>query len=476
MADSPRHSSSSDEKNSNSQPPSPDTYTADEKHPSSTSFCQSPSTLAINRLGRDYVADEHHLENGPSNPTPPQITFPEGGWQAWLTVLGGWMVIFCTAGSMQSFGVYQNYYTLVSLTDHPPSDISWIGSLQACLMFGGGIFSGKMFDLGLFKHMLAGGSLLFVFSQFMLSLVKPHHFYQNFLAQGVGMGLSMGILFMPTLSIASHYFKRKRALAMGIMLSGGSLGAAIYPILLNPLFNGKVGFAWGVRAAAFLNLGFLIIANITMKTRLPPRPSSAPIDMKGIVTDVPYLICNAGSFFVFWGLFVPYFYLQLFAAKHGMSEGVVTYGITVLNIVGIFGRTVPNLFADMWGPFNVIITMAVITGSVVFALLGATSGSGLIPFAVIYGFTSGGFVSVLGPVAATFARDINEVGTRMGLVTFVFSFAMLTGSPISGVLLHPPEYTWYRPVVFSGVTVLSGAALLAVSRSMQAKKKQTWRV
>ncbi|KAF9266671.1 MFS general substrate transporter [Marasmius fiardii PR-910] len=446
-----------------SQPPSP-IYSSDEKGGGSES-CR----IVVGERSKEGGSG---LESG----TPTTPDFPEGGWQAWLTVLGGWMVLFCTAGSMQSFGVYQNYYTLVSLTDHPPSDISWIGSVQACLMFGGGIISGKLFDSGLFKFMLAGGSLLFVFSSFMLSLVKPHHYYQNFLAQGIGIGLSMGLLFMPTLSIASHYFKKRRALAMGIMLSGGSLGAAIYPILLNPLFMGNVGFAWGVRAASFLNLGFFTIANIIMKTRLPPRTNKKPIDMKEIFTDVPYMICNAGSFLVFWGLFVPYFYLQLFAAKHHMSPAVVTYGITVLNIVGVIGRTIPNLFADMWGPFNVTIAMAVITGSLVFALLGATTGAGLIPFAVIYGFTSGGFVSVLGPVAATFARDLNEVGLRMGIVTFISSFAMLTGSPISGALLHSPEYVWHRPVIFSGVTVLSGAGLLMIARSMQAKRKQTWRV
>ncbi|KAL0570671.1 hypothetical protein V5O48_011295 [Marasmius crinis-equi] len=381
----PRYSGSSgtrtDEKMS--QPPSP-TYTNDDKLEGSATTCRM--------IGDRTKEGDNAVENGMPAPSTPD--FPEGGLQAWLTVLGGWMVLFCTAGSMQSFGVYQNYYTLVSLTDHPPSDISWIGSVQACLMFGGGIVSGKMFDSGLFKYMLAGGSLLFVFSSFMLSLVKPHHYYQNFLAQGIGMGLGMGILFMPTLSIASHYFKRKRALAMGIMLSGGSLGAAIWPILLNPLFTGKVGFAWGVRAASFIYLGFFAIANLIMKTRLPPRKNAKPVDMKGIVTDVPYLICNAGSFLVFWGLFVPYFYLQLFAAKHNMSHAVVTYGITVLNIVGVLGRTVPNLFADMWGPFNVTITMAIITGSLVFALLGTTTGGGLIPFAVIYGFTSGGFYSL----------------------------------------------------------------------------------
>jgi len=56
----------------------------------------------------------------------------------------------------------------------------------------------------------------------MLSLAQPHHFYQNFLAQGVGMGFAMGMMFMPALGIPSHYFKRRRALAMGIVLSGES--------------------------------------------------------------------------------------------------------------------------------------------------------------------------------------------------------------------------------------------------------------
>jgi len=74
------------------------------------------------------------------------------------------MITFCTAGTMQSFGVYQNYYTLVSLTEHPPSDISWIGSLQGCFMFGGGIISGQLFDKGYFRHLIGFGSLLFLFS------------------------------------------------------------------------------------------------------------------------------------------------------------------------------------------------------------------------------------------------------------------------------------------------------------------------
>ena len=59
-------------------------------------------------------------ESAPPAPAPP--AFPEGGLKAWLTVLGGSMVLFCTFGAVQSFGVYQDYYTvcliLVRRFDH----------------------------------------------------------------------------------------------------------------------------------------------------------------------------------------------------------------------------------------------------------------------------------------------------------------------------------------------------------------------
>lgn len=97
---------------------------------------------------------------------------------------------------------------------------------------------------------------------FMLSLAQPHHYYQNLLSQGVGMG--MGIMFIPALTITSHYFHEKRSMTMGIVISGekkngnhfrivtdrfigSSLGGVIYPVLLNNIFQRTSGFKWGVR-------------------------------------------------------------------------------------------------------------------------------------------------------------------------------------------------------------------------------------
>lgn len=91
------------------------------------------------------------------------------------------MVTFCTFGVVQSFGVYQDYYTVssysslwlrhcadfiqrISLKQETPSTISWIGSVQVFFVFAIGLPAGRLFDAGYFHHCLIGGSVLYIFS------------------------------------------------------------------------------------------------------------------------------------------------------------------------------------------------------------------------------------------------------------------------------------------------------------------------
>jgi hypothetical protein len=72
------------------------------------------------------------------------------------------------------------------------------------------------------------------------------------------------------MAIISHYFVKRRALAMTIAASGSSLGAVIHPIMLNNTLGGSLGFGNAVRASASLVSGLLFIACLLMRTRLPP--------------------------------------------------------------------------------------------------------------------------------------------------------------------------------------------------------------
>lgn len=160
----------------------------------------------------------------------------------------------------------------------------------------------------------------------MLSLAKPHNYYQVFLSQGLGVGLGMGLLYVPSVSIILHYFKRKRAMVVGIASQGGSIGAIVQTIGLNHLFNGRVGFAWGVRIYGFIMLVMAIASNILIKPRLPPRKlrtdNIPPPNVKKVVTNVPYLVAILGANCVLFGIYFSYFYVQLFSILHGISTNL----------------------------------------------------------------------------------------------------------------------------------------------------------
>ncbi|PCH43361.1 hypothetical protein WOLCODRAFT_153414 [Wolfiporia cocos MD-104 SS10] len=66
---------------------------------------------------------------------------------------------------------------------------------------------------------------------------------------------------------------------MSLWRTPPSIGGIMYPIMVN---QGSSGFTWGVRATVFMTLGF--------------------------------------TFLDFWGVFLLYFYLQLFVNAHRLSN------------------------------------------------------------------------------------------------------------------------------------------------------------
>lgn len=70
--------------------------------------------------------------------------------------------------------------------------------------------------------MLLVGNFLVVLGIMMLSLSTQY--WQVFLSQGVCMGLGAGLLYIPSLAMVGVWFSKKRALAMGIVMSGIAVG------------------------------------------------------------------------------------------------------------------------------------------------------------------------------------------------------------------------------------------------------------
>lgn len=169
------------------------------------------------------VASLEHVPTPPM-PSPP----PDGGLRAWSQVLAGHLINCLTWGFAASFGVYQLHYT--ETLGLPPSQISWIGSIQIFLTFSISAFSGRSADAGYAHHAVAAGSSLCVIGTFMTSLADKY--WQIFLAQGLCTGLGMGIMYMPAVTVVGTYFARKRTMALAIGAAGGGTGSVIFPAIV----------------------------------------------------------------------------------------------------------------------------------------------------------------------------------------------------------------------------------------------------
>jgi hypothetical protein len=173
-----------------------------------------------------------------AEPGPP----PDGGLQAWTQCLCAWLVIMNTWGFVNSFGAFQTYYTTI-LPGIPPSTISWIGSVQAFLMFFLGAFSGRALDAGFFVPTVAVGIVFQLVGIFAMSFAKKY--WQLFLTQGILTGIGGGIFFCPAMGLLSTYFKERRGLALGLATTGNSMGGIVYPVIVRQLLP-KIGFGWTV--------------------------------------------------------------------------------------------------------------------------------------------------------------------------------------------------------------------------------------
>ena len=287
----------------------------------------------------------------------------------------------------------------------------------------------------------------------MLSFAQPQQFYQVFLTQGVGVGISLGFLFLPSVSIISHHFERKRALAMGIAASGSSCGGIAFPILINKMIE-KYGFPWATRITAFICLALISISLACMRTRPPPPPPQVegrrPASILAIFKDVPYLLAILSALANIMGYFFlsksflscfeslteldfVVFYLQLYAITKGVDKTTAFYALTMLNSASTFGRILPNYLADivglysltlrfrnlivpLAGVYNVVIITTFACGVITLATLAVDNAIGIIFLAVFYGFPGGAYISLIGPLFASLSQSVNEVGRVSSIV------------------------------------------------------------
>ncbi|BAE60346.1 unnamed protein product [Aspergillus oryzae RIB40] len=322
---------------------------------------RSISTVATRKdsSSAETCAGNERNEKGGTWTAPDEA--PDGGLIAWFMVLGAWCVLFCSFGWINSIGEFQAYYEQNLLRPDCRSNLrqTWssISSFEriasSCLRFDDDVYIEK---------------------------VLP----DTPIARSV--------------SCIPSWFSKKRGAVYGIVSSGSSIGGVIFPIMISKLIR-ILGFPWTMRICALMILFLLIVANLTVRSRLPPNPRKLSKEsLMRPFHESKTMLLIAGFFTLTFGIFVPMNYFVTAAMADGMGRNLAEYLVAILNAGSLFGRLGAGVFADKMGSYNIFVVVTYIAGILVLALwIPASNNAGTIVFAVLFGFATGArYIATLG--------------------------------------------------------------------------------
>ncbi len=391
-------------------------------------------------------------------------TYPEGGKQAWLCVLGSFCGLMGALGMMNTLGTYQAYLSTHQLKAQSESTTGWIFGIYAFLSFFCGIQIGPIFDAKGPRWLVFTGSVLMLASHLIMGVCTK---YWHFLVViGVIGGMGTSLVFTPAIASIGHHFLRKRGQATGLAAAGGSMGGIVFPLILQALLP-KIGWAWSTRVVALVNLMLLIVANVFITARLPSRKATKENLLPDfrIFRDPVLALTTAGIFFVEWGLFVPLTYLSSYALSNGVSESFSYQLIAILNVGSCFGRYLPGFVADKVGRFNTIVaTIALcLVSTLAFWLPANGSIALIIVYALVFGFASGSGISMT-PVCVGQLCKVENYGRYYATCYTLVSFGSMTGIPIAGQLVTACNGQYWGLIVFTAGSYAASCIMLGAAR------------
>ncbi|KAF2104914.1 MFS general substrate transporter [Rhizodiscina lignyota] len=388
----------------------------------------------------------------------------DAGGQGWVVIFGGFCCLFASTGWIYSIGVLQDYYQENQFRHLSPSSIAWAQSFETGLVWFLGPFVGALFSrYGAFP-LLVVGTLFHIFGLMMLSLAKE--FYQVFLSQGLCSPIGAGLIYNTALFAAPPWFPQRKALAMGIVLQGASLGSIITPILVQHVLV-LHGFPWAVRTLAFVYLFFAVVGCFTVKGRFPPNPQHISLnDLTSPFRERTYTITLIAAIPIWMVLFVPYNFMVVQARTAvGMSANLASYILPICNAWSIPGRLIISMLGDKYGRFNMITLNVLAVAIVTLACwIPAHSNAVVLTYASLYGFFIGGYPALAAALVPQITPTPQAVPVRLGLMFLGVSVFMIIGNPIAGAILSHHHGTFWGLQIFAGLFMFLSAVLYGVVR------------
>jgi MFS family permease len=312
-------------------------------------------------------------------------------------------------------------------------EIALVFSVAAFLWFLSGAPAGMLADrYGVRRVALAGVACL---ALVLWLASRAHSLGMLYLTYSIGIGLGVGLTYVPSIGAVQPWFTANRAFASGLAVAGIGAGNIAGP-LLAAWWIGLFGWrgAYVALAAFVLLAGGIAAAFIRQQKSSLSSGTAEGIPLALAVRTPQFWLLFVSLMFSCIGLFVPMVHLGPYAADLGYSQA---QGVTLVSLIGLgslLGRFTIGGPADRIGRVPSLAAMYAGLGAM-FILWWAASAYWLLAlFAIVFGLCYGAYVALL----PTIVMDLYGPRSVSGIIGCLY-----TGCGI-GTLLGP----WLAGVAF----------------------------
>jgi MFS family permease len=259
-------------------------------------------------------------------------------------------------------------------------------------------------------------------------------------------GIGMGGLFAPLVSVIARWFSVRRNLITGLVISSVGIGILIVSPVANRLI---ISYSWRTTFLIFGVIILLVTTTCAQFLKRDPATSGFSAEGKNKKPENGSPISVAGSSFKeaihsyqFWFVFILLFSYGFCANAVGihivpdaLKSGIsATTAATVLATMGglqIVGRIGLGLAADKVGNRIMFILGFITFAILTFWLPGIKTVQPLFVFAAVFGFAQGGIASSQSPITAGLF-GLKSLGLLFGCVGFGFTLGAALGPYVTG--------------------------------------------
>jgi MFS family permease len=275
-----------------------------------------------------------------------------------------------------------------------------------------------------------------------------------FTAAHVLIGIGAGTGFGPMMADISHWFVKRRGVAVVIVASGNYFAGTIWPLLMSltiPLVGWRTTYAAiGLIVAALilpLALGMRRRPAANVYEQAEAATEAARSDV-GISPRLLLVLLIAAGFSCCVAMSMPQVHLVAYCGDLGYGVGRGAEMLSVMMALGIISRIGSGFVADAIGGSATLLIGSFMQGVALLLYLYFNGLESLFIVSGIFGLFQGGIV----PMYAVICRELlppRRAGAAIGLVVSATIFGMAFGGYFSGVIFDLTSS--YRMAFFNGV-------------------------